>query len=104
LAGRPLTDALGPKRMTLCDGELIAVLGLSQSLVLEVNSLLASTLSRAYWASLVASDYRDSHPGRVGDRDRLVRSVRGYAQHFYQPLRLTDDELATALAHAARQA
>lgn len=102
LAGRPLPDALGSKRMTLCDGELIAVLGLSQSLVLEVNDLLASTLSRGYWASLAASDYRDSHPDRVGDRDRLVRSVRGYAQHFYQPLRLTNDELATALAETPR--
>jgi hypothetical protein len=97
LAGRPLLDALGSKRLTLCDGELIAVLGVSRNLVQEINDLLAQTLSRAYWASLAVGDYRENHPERFGERDRQLRRVRGYAQHFYKPLRLTDDELATAI-------
>lgn len=95
--GRPLLDVLRSKRLTLGDGELIAVLGVSRNLVQEINDLLAQTLSRTYWASLAVGDYRESHPDRFGERDRQLRRVRGYAQHFYKPLRLTDDELALAI-------
>jgi hypothetical protein len=97
LAGRPLDTALKADRMILHDGELIAVLGVSRNLVQEMNDLLSRTISRAYWASLAVDDYRDAHPDRFGERSRRVRRIQGYAQHFYKPLHLTSEELATAL-------
>jgi hypothetical protein len=97
LAGRPLPDAVVGGRLALGEGELVAVLAVSRNLVQTINDLLAHTLSRRYWASLVVADYRTEYRQRFGERDRRLKRVVGYAGQMYRPLRLTTEEIIEAL-------
>lgn len=52
---------------------------------------------RQSWARLVVQDYRQLHPQRFGERGRRLHRVQGHATRLYGGLRLTQDELTTAL-------
>lgn len=100
LAKRPLTEAVVDHRLALGEGELIAVLATSRHLAQEVSSLLAHTIERQSWADIAVEDYRRSQPQKFGERDRQHRRVKGFADRYYRPLRLTAEEIADGCARA----
>jgi hypothetical protein len=96
LARRPLTEAVDDGRLALRDGELIAVLATSRHLAQDVSNLLAHTIDRTSWADIAVADYRALYPQRFGERDKRHRRVKGFADRYYRPLRLTAEEIADA--------
>lgn len=99
LAGRPLPLASSKEHLDLESGELIAVLAITKHLADAVNNTVVQQLSREYWATVVARDYKQIAPTKFGDRMRRVRRLTGHAREFYSPLALTSTELETAAQH-----
>jgi hypothetical protein len=97
LASRPLPEAIVDNRLSLGEGEIIAVLAVSHHLAHAVNDILAQTLSRTYWATVAVNDYRTQHPQRFGEQSRRLRRLRGHVDRLYGPLSLTDETLLTAI-------
>lgn len=92
IAKRPLSLALEHDRINFKSNEIIAVLAVSQRLAQDVNDLLAQTISREYWASLLVRDYLENYPSRLHPLSHLS----GYARYFYRPLGLKNNELEEA--------
>lgn len=100
LAKRPLTQAVIDDRLALREGELIAVLATSRHLAQEVSSLLAHTIDRHVWVDIAVADYRGSHAQNFGERDKRHRRVKGFADRYYGPLRITLEEITDGCARA----
>ena len=82
----------------LTEGELIATLAVTHRLARAANLMLVQTLSREYWATLVARDYRDINPQRFGEVANRLRRLKSHALILYGPLGLTDAELQAGIA------
>ncbi|QNE19080.1 hypothetical protein F1D05_15580 [Kribbella qitaiheensis] len=76
--------------------ELILSLVVTTALAKEANGLLQAALPRQLWADLVIEDLHCTDPRLTGLS--LRRKARGLARFHYGPIRLTDDELAAAIA------
>ncbi|WP_421119838.1 hypothetical protein ACE2AJ_00310 [Aquihabitans daechungensis] len=102
LAQRPLHLGSAGDRLEINEGEVIATLAVVRALALHANELLQPVIPRTYWATLVVDDYADVAPDRMKDKANLLRRLRGYAGHNYEPLNLTERELAAAVAERER--
>ena len=98
VAGRPILDALlaADKPIDLQTGELNAVLAITHRLAHRVNAALAASVATDTWAEIVVQDYRELWPRRYGNETERPRRLRGYAQHSYSPLHLTEHDLIEA--------
>jgi hypothetical protein len=66
------------------------------ALAKQANRLLQAALPRDLWAELVIEDLISTDPQLTGLS--LSRKARGLARFHYGPIRLTEDELAAAIA------
>jgi hypothetical protein len=98
VAGRPILDAVldADKPIDLQTGELNAVLAITHRLAHRVNAALAASVATDTWAEIVVQDYRELWPRRYGNQAERPRRLRGYAQHSYSPLHLTEHDLIEA--------
>lgn len=98
IAGRPILDAVIDTHtpIDLQTGELHAVLAVTHRLAHRVNAALAASVATETWAEIVVRDYRELWPRRYGNETERPRRLRGYAQHSYSPLHLTEHDLTEA--------
>lgn len=77
--------------------QLILALAVTKSLSREANVLVQPVISREVWADVVAEDVVARHGGQLPNLPERMRLLRGVARFDYGPLRLTEDELSSAL-------
>lgn len=84
-------------RVEFGQAELILTLAVTKTLAREANQLLQPALPRELWADILVEDLisEDLRTRRAPDR---LRRARGLARFHYDPLRLTENEVAAAFA------
>jgi hypothetical protein len=97
LAGRsPRTLAAGDT-VEFGHGEVLIALAVTKNLAREATQFLEPALPRDLWADILIEDLTDSQPTALSAPDAL-RRARGLARFNYGPLKLTDAEIADAIA------
>jgi hypothetical protein len=93
LTGRALAVD-GNNLLDLGEPELVGALAVSKRLAEQANVMLRPpVLDKSYWAGVVVEDYRHTNRQRFGQKHNRGRRLKGFAQHAYRDLQLTEQEL-----------
>jgi hypothetical protein len=99
VAGRSLRGIARNDRVTFAYGEMILALAVAKTLDREANVMLQASLPRQSWSDMVVAELVSQQPAVIRSSVAL-RKANGIARQFYSPLKLTESELADAIARA----
>lgn len=97
LAGRSPRALAAGDTVEFGHGEVLIALAVTKNLAREATQFLESGLPRDVWADIVIEDLVDGQPAALSVPDAF-RRAHGHARFHYGPLKLTDAEIADAIA------